>query len=488
MELLVDRWQCPESHTAARAFRAKSPTAAVDENLPFVWSDSPRKILTRDVTRPADFTLDLPQTSHARGATAALPATIGFVFYCLYLLSGFANDWSLRLFGVKAYLSVVTLVLLPTLWLLSGHAGRGLRTRIGLWWVAFLAWIILASPFSVWKGGSAALLINYVPRAYLCFFYACSFVTSLRRCRQLMYVNIVGAALLIATCMAFGGADDSAGEVRFRIPQSLFYANANDLALALLLGIAGFLFLFYRPGIGSRLAGGAGILLCSLYVFKTGSRGGLIAAAGMLVVVLVLSRSKWKVAAVALPILAVVLAASPSEALHRLALLVNDPSSVSPNHSDSDWSSVDSQLQRQELFKKSLYYTAAHPILGVGPDQFAVAVDQEAERTGRHVTWLGTHNAYTQVSSECGIPALVFYVAVIGLCLRTNFRLHRQTRDNPSLRDAAGLSLCLLAGTLVYAVSALFFHIAYSAHLPMLAGATAALQMAVRPSMAPTGI
>jgi O-antigen ligase len=419
-----------------------------------------------------------------RDPAAGPLATIEFVLYCVFLLSGLANDWSLRLFGSKAYLSVITLVLLPIVWLLSGNAGRGLHHRIGLWWVAFLVWIILASPFSVWKGGSAALLANYVPRAYLCFFYACSFVTTLRRCRQLMYINIAGAAILVATCLAYGGMDDTAGEARFRIPQSLFFANANDLALALLLGIAGFLFLFYRPGIVSRLAGAAGVVLCSLYLFKTGSRGGLVAAAAMLALIFILSRSKWKVAAVALPVLGLVLAVSPTAGFHRLSLVINDPK-TSPYQSSSDWSSVDSQVQRQEVFKKSLYYTIAHPLLGVGPDQFAVAVDQETERTGQHVAWLGTHNAYTQVSSECGVPALIFYVAVIGLCLRTNFRRHRQTRDIPALRDAAGLSLCLLAGTLVYAVSALFFHIAYSAHLPLLAGATAALELAAGPKRAP---
>jgi hypothetical protein len=45
----------------------------------------------------------------------------------------------------------------------------------------------------------------------------------------------------------------------------------------------------------------------------------------------------------------------------------------------------------------------------------------------------------------------------------------------------AGLSLRLLAGTQVYKTSALFFHIAYSSHLPLLAGATAALELAARP-------
>ncbi len=138
-------------------------------------------------------------------------ANAGFVLYCIYVLSGFANDWSLHVFGVKAYLSTITLVLLPLAWLFSGNALRGLRSGAGICWAAFLLWMILATPLSVWRGGSAAMLANYVPRAYLDFFYTCSFVTSLRRCRQWMYVQIASGAALLLSCVAFGSVGDDPG-------------------------------------------------------------------------------------------------------------------------------------------------------------------------------------------------------------------------------------------------------------------------------------
>jgi O-antigen ligase len=411
--------------------------------------------------------------------------------FCVYLLSGLANDWSLRLFGSKAYLSAVTLLLLPLAWLLSGNAPRGLHTRTGRCWAAFLFWMLLAAPFSIWRGGSAALLLNYVPRAWLCFFYTCSFVTSLRRCRQLMYVQIAAAAGLLLSCAIFGGpgGDPQGGysdDTRFRIPHSLFYANSNDLGLALLLGISAFLFLLAHPGIGARLAGAAGILLAAFYAFQTGSRGSVIAASSMFGLMFWLSRSKGKVTALALAVLGVLLAAaivgSPSSTLHRLSLLVHDPVILnapvsSRSASSADLASVASQQQRQELFNTSLRYTLMHPLFGVGPDQFANARELEAARSGEHTPWLGTHNSYTQISSECGIPALIFYSTVIVLCLRSNFRLYLRTRDRPANRELAALSRCLLAGTCVYAVSAFFFHMAYSADLPLLAGFTVALQL-----------
>jgi O-antigen ligase len=161
--------------------------------------------------------------------------------------------------------------------------------------------------------------------------------------------------------------------------------------------------------------------------------------------------------------------------MHDQALL-NDPASTS-SEATADLASVASQQQRRELFATSLRYTLMHPLLGVGPDQFATAVEQDAARSGQHTPWLGTHNSYTQISSECGIPALIFYAAVIVLCLRSNLRLYLRTRDRPAHRELAALSRCLLAGTCVYAVSAFFFHMAYSADLPMLAGFTVALEL-----------
>jgi O-antigen ligase len=468
--------------------------SATDEKQshPFILFAQPSKNLARNVTAKTTLTPETLKTAHSSPVRATVIcepaphiasapsqpgpiATAGFVLFCVYLLSGFANDWALHLFGSKAYLSTVTLLLLPLAWLFSGKASRGFHSRTGRCWIAFLLWLLLAAPFSIWRGGSAALIVNYVPRAYFCFFYTCSFVTSLRRCRQLMYVQIASGAALLVSCAIFGDSS----ETRLRIPSSLFFGNSNDLALALLLAISSFLFLLTRPTIGPRLAGGAGILLAAFYAFQTGSRGSVIAASSMFGLIFWLSRHKWKVLALALAVFVALfgaaIAGAPSSTLHRLSLLLDDPA-TSLFETSADLASLASQQQRHDVFYISLRYTLMHPLFGVGPDQFPNAVQQDAARSGRHTQWLGTHNSYTQISSECGIPALIFYAAVIVFCLRSNLRLYLATRDRPEHHELAALSRCLLAGTCVYAVSAFFFHMAYSADLPMLSGFSVALQ------------
>jgi O-antigen ligase len=411
----------------------------------------------------------------------SIVASVGFFLYCAYVLSGFANDWALRLFGNKAYISTIAVVLLPVAWLLSGNALRGLQRPAGKWWAAFLAFLLLSAPFSIWRGGSAIMLWNYIPRNYMMFFYLCAFVTSLRRCRVLMYVNATGAVILLLTCMKFGAAGSAEGG-RFEIPESLFYGNANDLGLALLLGLTCFLFLVYQTGM-KRILGLAGILLSVMYALKTGSRGCMLAAIMMFLLIFLSSRNKFATALVALPVMAVSLLLLPSATVHRLLLFGINASELEA-HSVSDVAAIGSQMERQELFKKSLYYTVTHPLLGVGPDQFAVAMAGDLEKRGTHSPWLGTHNTYTQVSSECGIPAFICYCAVLVLSFRSNWRLYRRSRNNPALKDVTNLSFCLLAAVLVYSVSIFFFHIAYSGGLPQLAGFSLALRLASEPLLA----
>ena len=194
---------------------------------------------------------------------------------------------------------------------------------------------------------------------------------------------------------------------------------------------------------------------------------------------LVVHRGRWKLIALALLIFGVAALTLPSDTLHRLFLVTAD-SSLTRFKTRADAASIQSQVQRQELLKQSLYYTWTHPLFGVGPDQFPVAVNGDATKAGQSAAWLGTHNSYTQISSECGLPALFFYCAVIFLCFRWNHRLYQQSRDRPALKEIAGLSFCLLTGTMVYATSTCFFHMAYSQILPALAGFTVALNLASR--------
>jgi O-antigen ligase len=403
--------------------------------------------------------------------------TLGYVLICTYLISGFINEWTLRLFHTSAYISTVLLFLLPVILLLSSNRLRGLKHVTGRWWILFLFLLILDAPFSVWRGGTVTLLRDYISRAWILYFLVTAFMVTLSRCRGLLLVNITVSAIVLFDCFKLGIASDDG---RLRIADSLFFANSNDLALQLLIGITQFAYLLGQKGVLKKIFATVCIGLSFMYMMRTGSRGSLLAAFAYGVLIFIFSRRKIMVVAVALALAVIGVATVPSMALRRLMLFGFNETNIT---SSEEGSAVGSELQRKELLKRSIVETLKHPLFGVGPGQFATYVVGEKEKKGEWASWVGTHNSYTQVSSECGIPAFVCYCAIVVLCFRLNYRVFRAARDNPACREAAGLSFTLLSGTFVYSIATFFFHMAYSGALPLLSAETVALYFAARPAM-----
>jgi len=374
----------------------------------------------------------------------------------------------MRVFHVKAYISTVSWVLLPLLLLLSGNLPRGIRDRIGRLWLAFLACLCIATPFSVWKGGSVLLLADYVPHGWIQFYYFAGFVISIRHLRRLMLFLIASNLVLLADCFWFGSAQGG----RLEIPDSVFFSNANDLSLQLIIAITQFTYLIFQPQYSKRFLGAAAILGALIFTFRTAGRGAFVAILTLAVVSFLLGRNRIRYLLIGVPLFAGALALTPSAAVHRMMLIA-----LNPTGDAQDESAVASQMQRTELFHQSLRYAITNPLAGVGPGQFAVAVFGDAVKEGKAAPWLGTHNSYTQVASECGIPALLLYTSVVVLALVSNFRIYRRGADH-----SRALAFCLFSGVLVYAVCTFFFHIAYSSYLPALAGMSVALRLAPGPA------
>jgi O-antigen ligase len=102
------------------------------------------------------------------------------------------------------------------------------------------------------------------------------------------------------------------------------------------------------------------------------------------------------------------------------------------------------------------------------------------ESTGQRAQWVGTHNTYTQVSSESGIPGFIFYLATIVVCMRMNYRVYKKTRGISGLEDYAAVSFCMFLSIVAYAVGSFFDQLAYSTYLPIIAGVSSANYFAIR--------
>ena len=438
-----------------------------------------------DLPRPTP--LPSPASKPRPVAPAQAPALSGaptwvqrlcFVLLCAYLLSGYLNEFAWHFFTEKAYLTIFCLISLPLVWLFTGQSFRVLRTPLGLCWAGFGLWLVLATPFSVWRGGSLSLLTNYFPRDFSVCFFITACVVSVRQCRQLLQVLATGAFLVLILCLWYGSAETG----RFAIPNSIFYSNANELALQLCLGIAYVtVLLSARPR--WKAAGGAIVLGLTFYLLKTGSRGVFLALISLIVVLVLLSRHRLQVILVSVPVLLVALFLIPAEMRNRLFFIEIDPSSVVV-HNTEEATSLSSQMQREHLLRQSVELTLAHPLFGVGPGEFMVAAAGEAEKFGKPAEWRGTHNSYTEVSSEAGLPAFGFYLTAILMALWLNLRRFRQASKLPAQQEIANLSRILFAACWIYAVGTFFFHVALTGYLPLLLGMTVALELAARPILA----
>ena len=404
---------------------------------------------------------------------AGLVQRAGFALLCIFIISGYANEFATRLFHIKAYISTVSWVLLPVLLLLSGKALRAFRDPIGRLWALLLAWILLATPFSVWRGGSVTLLLDYIPHGWIQLYYFATFALSVRHLRRLMFFLIASDVLLLIDCM--WGASMQTG--RLEIPDSMFFRNANDLSLKLLIAVTHFVYLLYQPALWKRVAGGAAMAAALVFMLETGARGAFLAALVLAVAGLALTRHRIRIILWATPVAAAALLIAPSGVFHRITLFGSQPDVVASDALDQ--AAVGSQIQRIALLRQSTKYALLHPLLGVGPGQFAVAASEELTREGKPAPWLGTHNSYTEIASECGIPAFLLYSAVIFLVLGSNLRIYRRASGRDA-EDVGALAFCLFASALAYAVDTVFFHVAYSSYLPVIAGMSIALRLALK--------
>jgi len=103
--------------------------------------------------------------------------------------------------------------------------------------------------------------------------------------------------LLLLDCF-WGG---SMANGRLEIPDSMFFRNANDLSLQLIIAVTQLLFLLYQRQIWARamgMLGMAGALICML---ETAARGAFIAILLFIAVGLALARRRTKLILAGLP-------------------------------------------------------------------------------------------------------------------------------------------------------------------------------------------
>jgi O-antigen ligase len=184
---------------------------------------------------------------------------------------------------------------------------------------------------------------------------------------------------------------------------------------------------------------------------------------------------KLKLLIVGVVLAIVVIVATPQTALQRYRTIFSDKGKQE---------AVQSREARLELLKASLRITAKHPIFGVGLGNFVVAYNDERSDAGLVGHWEATHNAYTQMSADTGIPSLVLYLGAIFSAFVAIRKIRKETKKLPAFHVAYRASSVLMVATVAYVVSGLFTSNAHEFYLPALLGLSVAVSRAATRELA----
>jgi putative inorganic carbon (HCO3(-)) transporter len=381
------------------------------------------------------------------------------------------------LIGTNLYiLYIVTPPALAGL-LATGAVRRTLRGRPARYWMAFFAWVVVAAVFSSWIGGSLNRVKDYAINDLMLLFIVAGLATNWSEVRVVFYT--VAAAALVNLLEARLFMDVQNG--RIQLWENGIISNSNDLASQLLLVLPFVLWIAMdkNRGIFIRIA----LYGCVAYglwvVVGTASRGAFVGILAAFAFVLWRATMRQRMIAVlGGGLMALILmAALPDITTNRLGSLFGEQNIEAQQSADA----------RNRLFRQSLTYTIQHPLFGVGPDQFSNY--QSNEHEVKQAMWHPTHCAWTQISSECGIPGLILFVLGLGAAFFGVARTYRAARERGNA-DIANACFCYQLALIGFLVSISFLSNAYTATIPLMVGLgvaisfTAARQMA-KPSPAP---
>lgn len=421
------------------------------------------------------FAMRIPQ---AAGGNFTTKIGVGILCCFLFLMLGRATDFYLAGFHIPMAVSIVAMVVALFAGRVSAIADRNALLLIGM-----TIWMILGLPFSLWKGGSVEILNGWL-KSVSAFLLITMLVSSLDDAigalKTFAYATLCVAVLSLRHGETYMG--------RFVLSAGL-YSGPNELAYAAVLGVIAWGFMVAQPRISFVMRG----IFCLAALFtaslqpRTGSRAGVITMGAVLLVALFRLKPSARVLVTVGSALAgtVMFLSLPSDIKVRyMSMFKKDVEITSSEEAWQVETAQGSSQERMNLLVDSLMVTMHRPIFGVGIGNFGVA-RTDADLTGGRTrnSYQGTHNTYTQISSEAGVPALVLFLCLIWFCWRDIKRVERMFAgsNDPEGRQIYNAAFTLRLMLISFSVFFFFAHIGYDPfHISVYGLITAFSQVAER--------
>jgi hypothetical protein len=367
--------------------------------------------------------------------------------------------------------------------ILTGGLQRTFKHRAAWMWLGFLVCMLLSIPTSTWPGASVQSVKLY---GFISFplIFVVGGLSSKRDDVRTIFTTIGVSGIFLIVAASFMAKPDMEGRLSMT-DSSTTIGNSNDLASLLILLLP---FVMYVATDKRRLAILRWPLIIPIalafkMILSTASRGAIVAILAGIVFVVFRGSGRHKLVVVFA--MGGLVAAAPfvvnANSLERLATLMGG--AVEANSVGEE--ARESKEERRYVLEQSLIASLKHPVLGVGMGQFSnyVGLGGKAEgRYGAALHWTETHNAFTQVSSECGTPALIFFVMGIVLSLGSVNRAYGRARRE-GFPEIANMCFFYMVSMLPYVVSIVFLANAYRLYLPAMIGLAVALSSVAQREM-----
>jgi putative inorganic carbon (hco3(-)) transporter len=340
------------------------------------------------------------------------------------------------------------------------------------WMGALLVWMVLSVPGALVVGTSFTVVFdNFIKTALMSLIIAAS-IRNVRDVERLAFTYFLGAVIYSAVVIT--RFDLGTGDA-WRLGR-LYYYDANDFATFVVSAVPLGVYLLHAGRTTVLRAGAAaGLIVLTLGIVWSGSRGGFIAlsAVGLFIVLRYsIIPVRWRLWATAL--VAVVLLSTASDQYWQQMSTIT-------SHDDYNRTSESGRLQ---IWARGLGYMMSNPVLGLGPGNFQAAEGTlspyaDRQQYGIGVRWNAAHNSFIQAGAELGLVGLVLFVGVIASTFAALRRAGGSERGRPAgrLRESS-LTPALTAALLGFVVGSFFLSLAYSEMLYTLVALAVGLQKA----------
>ncbi len=365
-------------------------------------------------------------------------ATIGMAVLYLYVFLVYSRV--LEFLGVGT-VTLILLALLIPLVLVSGNLNRLAQDRTARLLIPYFLWLLAATIFSTWRGGSIAVIVHRAGRAMLLYIAIVVLIGRLRDFMRLVWTVVLANFLIVVMALTKGVPDEGRlvlGSGTFRDP--------NELALFTLFGLSFWVLVASRIPPLARLFPIFAAMGALVVFGKSGSRGGLIALTALMAAYFWVASLASKVKLVLALLFVIGLAPLVLPGYIRARFMTFFSASEDSEYSNMlQGNDIASSISRREVQLQAVRLTLQNPIFGVGPGEFAdVMYKSYKAGQGKFINH-ATHNSYLQIASENGIPAVLLFIAAMGVCLRQKPKIQQagysvMASPGPRLRSPAAIT------------------------------------------------